>query len=111
MQIKELYKYNPVVLECIDNQDFLELELDDEYKIPLEKLAEYYSVDYINNLLNYIDYEIIRQYINFDLNKQYKELYIRYDKDNETGILYKLNDNEQFLKPFAENVKTYRLRK
>lgn len=45
MQIKELYKYNPVVLECIDNQDFLELELDDDYKIPLEKLAAYYSVD------------------------------------------------------------------
>lgn len=66
---------------------------------------------YINNLLNYIDSEIIRQCINFDLNKQYKELYIRYDKDNETGILYKLNGNEQFLKPFAENVKTYRLRK
>lgn len=45
MQIKELYKYNPVVLECVGNQDFLELELDDDYKIPLEKLAEYYSVD------------------------------------------------------------------
>ena len=45
MQIKELYKYNPVVLECIEDQDFLELELNDDYKIPLEKLAEYYSVD------------------------------------------------------------------
>ena len=45
MQIKELYKYNPVVLECIKNQDFLELELDDDYKIPLEKLATYYSVN------------------------------------------------------------------
>ena len=45
MKVKELYKYNPVVLECIDNQDFLELELDDDYKIPLEKLAAYYSVD------------------------------------------------------------------
>lgn len=45
MQIKELYKYNPVVIECINNQDFLELELDDDYKIPLEKLAAYYSVD------------------------------------------------------------------
>lgn len=45
MQIKELYKYNPVVLKCIENQDFLELELNDDYKIPLEKLAEYYSVN------------------------------------------------------------------
>lgn len=45
MRIKELYKYNPVVLECIENQDFLELELNDDYKIPLEKLAVYYSVD------------------------------------------------------------------
>lgn len=45
MPIKELYKYNPVVIECIEDQDFLELKLDDDYKIPLEKLAEYYSVD------------------------------------------------------------------
>lgn len=45
MQIKELYKYNPVVLECIEDQDFLELELENDYKIPLEKLATYYSVD------------------------------------------------------------------
>lgn len=45
MQIKELYEYNQIILDCIEDQDFLELELDDEYKIPLEKLAEYYSVD------------------------------------------------------------------
>lgn len=45
MRIKELYKYNPVVLDCIENQGFLELELDDDYKVPLEKLATYYSVD------------------------------------------------------------------
>ena len=45
MRIKELYEYNPVVIDCIEDQDFLELELDDEYKIPLEKLAEYYPVD------------------------------------------------------------------
>ena len=45
MQIKELYEYNPVVIECINNQDFLEIELDDDYKTPLEKLAAYYSVD------------------------------------------------------------------
>ena len=45
MQIKELYKYNPVVLEYIENQNFLELELDGDYKIPLEKLADYYAID------------------------------------------------------------------
>ena len=45
MRIKELYKYNPVILECVGNQDFLELELDGDYKIPLEKLATYYSVN------------------------------------------------------------------
>lgn len=66
---------------------------------------------YINNLLDYIDSEIIQQCINFDLNKQYKELYIRYDKDDATRILYKLNGNQQYLKPFAESVKTYRPRK
>ena len=45
MRIKELYEYNQVVLDCIEDQDFLELELDDDYKIPLEKLAAYYSID------------------------------------------------------------------
>lgn len=45
MQIKELYEYNQVVLDCIESQDFLNLELNDDYKIPLEKLAAYYSVD------------------------------------------------------------------
>ena len=45
MQIKELYEYNPVVLDCIESQDFLNLELNNDYKIPLEKLAAYHSVD------------------------------------------------------------------
>lgn len=45
MKIKNLYEYNPIVLEYIKNQDFLELELNDDYKIPLEKLAEYYSIN------------------------------------------------------------------
>ena len=45
MQIKELYEYNQVVLDCIESQDFLELKLDDDYKIPLEKLAAYHSVN------------------------------------------------------------------
>lgn len=53
MQIKELYKYNPVVLECVGNQDLLELELDDDCKIPLEKLATYYSVDLDSNQNRY----------------------------------------------------------
>lgn len=45
MKIKELYEYNPVVLDCIENQGFLELELDNDYKIPLSKLAASYFVD------------------------------------------------------------------
>ena len=45
MQIKELYEYNPVVLDCIESQNFLNLELNNDYKIPLEKLAAYHSVD------------------------------------------------------------------
>lgn len=44
MKIKELYEYNPIVLDYIKNKDFLDIELDDNYKIPLEQLAEYYSV-------------------------------------------------------------------
>lgn len=45
MQIKELYEYNPVVVDCIEDKEFFELKLNTDYKIPLEKLAEYYSVD------------------------------------------------------------------
>ncbi len=45
MRIKELYEYNQVVLDCIEDQDFLELKLDNDYKTPLEKLAKNYSVD------------------------------------------------------------------
>lgn len=44
MKIKELYEYNPIVLDYIKNKNFLDIELDDNYKIPLEQLAEYYSV-------------------------------------------------------------------
>lgn len=44
MRIKELYEYNPIILDYIKNKDFLDIELDDNYKIPLEQLAEYYSV-------------------------------------------------------------------
>lgn len=44
MKIKELYEYNPIILDYIKNKDFLDIELDDNYKIPLEQLAEYYSV-------------------------------------------------------------------
>lgn len=45
MKIKELYEYNPDVLNYINNQKFFELELDEDYKIPLGKLAKYYSVN------------------------------------------------------------------
>lgn len=45
MKIKKLYEYNPDVLDYIKNQKFFELELDEDYKIPLGKLAKYYSVN------------------------------------------------------------------
>ena len=45
MKIKELYEYNPDVLEHVKNQKYFELELDEDYKIPLGKLAKYYSVN------------------------------------------------------------------
>lgn len=45
MKIKELYEYNPDVLNYINNQKFFKLELDEDYKIPLGKLAKHYSVN------------------------------------------------------------------
>ena len=45
MKIKELYEYNPDVIEYIKNEKFFEFELDEDYKIPLGKLAKYYSVN------------------------------------------------------------------
>ena len=45
MKIKKLYEYNPDVLNYINNQKFFKLELDEDYKIPLGKLAKYYSVN------------------------------------------------------------------
>lgn len=45
MKIKKLYEYNPDVLDYIKNQKFFELELDEDYKIPLGKLAKHYSVN------------------------------------------------------------------
>lgn len=38
MKIKELYEYNPDVLNYINNQKFFKLELDEDYKIPLGNL-------------------------------------------------------------------------
>ena len=45
MKVKKLYEYNPDILDHINNQKFFELELDEHYKIPLGKLAKYYSVN------------------------------------------------------------------
>lgn len=53
MKIKDLYAYNPVVLDYIKNQDFLEHKLCDNYKIPLEKLAKYYSINLDTNQNRY----------------------------------------------------------
>ena len=46
MKIKELYEYNPDVIEYIKNEKFFEFELDEDYKIPLGKLAKHYSVNW-----------------------------------------------------------------
>ena len=45
MKVKDLYEYNPDVIEHIKNQKFLDLELDEDYKTPLGKLAKHYSVN------------------------------------------------------------------
>ena len=59
MKIKDLYEYNPIVLDYIKNQDFLELKLSDNYKIPLEKLAKCYSVNLDTN-------DICRKILGYD---------------------------------------------
>lgn len=53
MKIKKLYEYNPDVLDYIKNQKFFELELDEDYKIPLGKLAKHYSVNLNTNQNRY----------------------------------------------------------
>lgn len=45
MKVKELYEYNPDLIEHIKNQKFFELELDEDYKFSLGKLAKHYSVN------------------------------------------------------------------
>ena len=67
MKIKDLYEYNPVVLDYIKNQDFLELKLCDNYKIPLEKLAKYYSVNLDTNQNRYDQaFDICRKILGYD---------------------------------------------
>lgn len=67
MKIKDLYEYNPVVLDYIKNQDFLELKLCDNYKIPLEKLAKYYSVNLDTNQNRYDQaFNICRKILGYD---------------------------------------------
>lgn len=67
MKIKDLYEYNPVVLDYIKNQDFLELKLFDDYKIPLEKLAKYYSVNLDTNQNRYDQaFDICRKILGYD---------------------------------------------
>lgn len=67
MKIKELYEYNPIVLEYINKQDFLELELNNDYKIPLEKLAEYYFVNLDTNQNRYNQaFDICRVILGYD---------------------------------------------
>ena len=67
MKIKDLYEYNPIVLDYIKNQDFLELKLSDNYKIPLEKLAKYYSVNLDTNQNRYDQaFDICRKILGYD---------------------------------------------
>lgn len=67
MKIKDLYEYNPVVLVYIKNQDFLELKLCDNYKIPLEKLAKYYSINLDTNQNRYDQaFDICRVILGYD---------------------------------------------
>lgn len=67
MKIKDLYEYNPIVLDYIKNQDFLELKLCDNYKIPLEKLAKYYSVNLDTNQSRYDQaFDICRKILGYD---------------------------------------------
>lgn len=67
MKIKDLYEYNPVVLVYIKNQDFLELKLCDNYKIPLEKLAKYYSINLDTNQNRYDQaFDIYRKILGYD---------------------------------------------
>ena len=67
MKIKDLYEYNPIVLDYIKNQDFLELELDDSHKIPLEKLAKYYSINLDTNQNKYDQaFDICKKILGYD---------------------------------------------
>lgn len=67
MKIKDLYEYNPIVLGYIKNQDFLELKLCDNYKIPLEKLTKYYSVNLDTNQSRYDQaFDICRKILGYD---------------------------------------------
>lgn len=68
MKIKELYEYNPIVLDYIKNKDFLDIELDDNYKIPLEQLAEYYSVSLDTSQNRYDQaFDICRVILGYDI--------------------------------------------
>lgn len=67
MKIKDLYEYNPIVLDYIKNQDFLELELDDSYKIPLEQLAKHYNINLDTNQNRYDQaFDICRKILGYD---------------------------------------------
>lgn len=67
MKIKDLYEYNPIVLDYIKNQDFLELKLCDNYKIPLEQLAKHYNINLDTNQNRYNQaFDICRVILGYD---------------------------------------------
>ena len=62
--------------------------------------------DYINNLLDKIDSNIISKCDNFNVDEEFEEVFSY--QDSPSAILSKLNKDKKFFKNFAKNVKTYR---
>ena len=62
--------------------------------------------DYINNLLDLIDSNIITKCNNFNVDEEFEEVFSY--QDSPSAILSKLNKDKKFFKNFAKNVKTYR---
>lgn len=62
--------------------------------------------DYINNLLDEIDSNIINKCNNFNVDEEFEKVFSY--QDIPSAILSKLNKDKRFFKNFAKNVKTYR---
>ena len=62
--------------------------------------------DYIKNLLDQIDSNIISKCDNFDVDEEFAEVFSY--QDSPSDILSKLNKDKKFFKNLAKNVRTYR---